>query len=196
MKAKKTRARKAVARRASNKTKPQAGNRASVKTPVEVRAGRDAPFALWRRVILERKASKDGPFPLLSDGLGYENVAFRILYQGSRGPTSLTTVVIRTREELRTRAAELLAAQVDFSSIDFTKEELIVVGLGQRPTNAHIVSIDSVLHFTDQLSQSSISTLVHYSEQIAAGGADVLTYPSVCIALRNLSGDTEFESGS
>jgi hypothetical protein len=99
-------------------------------------------------------------------------------------------------EELRARAPELLSIGVDFTTVNFGVEELIVVGLGQRPSNAYLVGIDSVLHFTDQLGQSSVSTLVHYSEHVTQGGADALTYPSVCVGLRKLSGDTEFDSGS
>jgi hypothetical protein len=163
------------------------------KKPAPQPAKGNAPFPLWQRIDQRRKAGKDPPFPLLAQGLGYENVAFSTVYQGSRGPKRLTTIVVHSLAELRANASALLSVGVDFSTINFGNEELIVVGLGQRPSNAYLVCIDSVVHFTDQLGRSSVSTLVHYSEHVAQGGADVLTYPSVCIRLRMLSdGVTDF----
>jgi hypothetical protein len=165
----------------------------SSRKPTPRPAKGDAPFPLWQRLVHPRKAGKDAPFPLLAQGLGYENVAFTTVYQGSKGPKRLTTMVVHSLAELSANASELQSVGVDFSTINFGNEELIVVGLGQRPSNAYLVCIDSVLHFTDQLGHSSMSTLVRYSEHVAQGGADVLTYPTVCIRLRRLpDGVTDF----
>jgi hypothetical protein len=184
---------KVNAKRTSAARAPTAAKVKASKKPKPRPAGGDAPFPLWQRVEHRRKEGKDAPFPLLARGLGYENVAFSKLYQGSRGPKRLTTIVVHSLAELRANAPELLSVGVDFKAIDFKSEELIVVGLGQRPSNAYLVCIDSVVHFTDQLGRSSVSTLVHYSEHVAPGGADVLTYPTVCVRLRRLpDGETDF----
>ena len=184
------------------KTKAKKQRRAS-KKPI----GKDAPFPIrkapskkkvlprsaWTRIAVPTSLAKDGPFPRLTTALGWERVEFSALYQGTRGPRQPIALVIRAIAQLTSAWPETASAGIDLSAVNFAQEELILVGLGERPNNGYLVQIDEILHFTDRGDNREDLTSVSYSEHRASGPLDVLTYPAHLVRLRKLTGtESEF----
>jgi hypothetical protein len=114
--------------------------RLSTKNPTSGHAHKDALFPFWRRIIHRRKARKDA---LL-------------------GSKSFAACVVHSLQELRESTPELLSVGIDFAAVDFNTQELIVVGLGQRPSNAFLVGVDNVVQFH----RSTQSILVEHGGSI------------------------------
>ncbi|HEY6969545.1 MAG TPA: hypothetical protein VJA94_10095 [Candidatus Angelobacter sp.] len=161
-----------------------------IKGPLD--ATKDGPFPMWTR-ISPASVAKDGPFPMLAkDGLYWERIPFQTLYQGNRGPKKLTTIVAHSKPELLNALPDIKDTGIDADNINFAKDEVIIVGLGERPDNGSLVQIDQILYFTDRLKGRGPLTSISYGEHRTTGILDVLTYPVHVVKSRRLDGEVQF----
>jgi hypothetical protein len=155
---------------------------------------KDGPFPMWIRVGGGGPVAKDGPFPMLKIGLDWERIPFEGLYQGTRGCVKPTAAVVRSKNDLVANLPNIAQTGIDPDKIDFENEEVIIVGLGERPDNGYMVQIDEILYFTDRMKGRGPLTSVSYSEHRTTGRLDLLTYPVHVVKLRKLDGtEVEFD---
>jgi len=128
-------------------------------------------------------------------------IIFTTVFQAGEGPAKAENGVIRTNADLRkflrnlanlTNPADVTASLE--SKVDFEKEQLIFVALGERPSG-HEAQINTVTYLTNRGKELPSLTEVSYRE-IAIHGtmpdADDPTYPIHVIKLRKLLGETTF----
>lgn len=154
---------------------------------------KDGPFPMWIRIAGGGPVAHDGPFPMAKIGLDYERVPFATVYQGSMGPAKPISVVVHSKSDLLSSWPEIGQTGISPDEVNFDSEEVIVVGLGQRPDNGYMVQVEDVLYFTDRGKGRKSLTDVLYGEYRTTGRLDVLTYPVHVIRLRKLSGDVRFD---
>jgi hypothetical protein len=123
------------------------------------------------------------------EGLDYERVEFSEVYHSAtQGPHKPLQAILRDAEDLRKALPD-----GPVPSVDFSKEQLIVVALGDKPTTGYDVRITSVMYFTDRLKNRPPLTMVSYSDQEKAGPSDLRCRPIQVVSTRRLEGDVEFE---
>jgi hypothetical protein len=155
---------------------------------------KDGPFPMWIRIAGGGPVAHDGPFPMANIGLDYERVPFTTLYQGSRGPAKPISAVVHSKSDLLSNWPEIAQTGISPDEVNFDSEEVVVVGLGQRPDNGYMVQVEDVLYFTDRGKGREPLTDVLYGEYRTTGRLDVLTHPVHVVRLRKLSGkDVQFD---
>ena len=127
------------------------------------------------------------------EGLDPEIMKFTSLYQGPGGPRTPTHAVVHSKNQLLSIVPNAAALGINPNQIDFENEEVIIVGLGQRPSSGYKIEIKSVVYCTDRGGTLPPLTLVNYSEETPGEIAeDVLTFPAHAIKLKKLAGAIQF----
>jgi hypothetical protein len=121
-------------------------------------------------------------------------IPFTTVFQADDGPKKAQNGVIRTTAELQSmlpRQSSYLADRVNFE-----KEQLIFVALGERPVGMFEAQINSVLYLTDRGNGLPALTEVSYRENTTQGVLDPyikqVAYPMHVIKLRKVDGQTTF----
>lgn len=146
----------------------------------------------------KKREGHDGPFPM-AEKKGEklsppETIDFKTVYNGPDGPKNATYARVSSADDLRKLLPNPLPADVDLSSIDWSNQDAIVVGLGQRPTSGFRVEVTRVYWVNDTLKNPSELTVVDYHESKPSGSAtDVLTFPVHIIRLRKLPGGVQYD---
>ena len=96
-----------------------------------------------------RKAGKDAPFPFKFD-LYPESINFETIYQGPEGPRIAVHAVIQSQKHLDGTLPNAAELGIKPGTIDFRKQQLIIVGLGERPTTGYKAVIEDVTYLTDR----------------------------------------------
>jgi hypothetical protein len=144
-----------------------------------------------------RKAGKDAPFPYTLNPPDY--IKFETIYQGAEGPKTAVHAIIQSQKQLDGTLPNAAQLGIKPGTINFDREQLIIVGLGARPTTGYKVAIDNVMYLTDRNAGPTANqnlpdlTLVTYTE-LKAGGAsgDMITYPVHIIKTQKLTGAVQF----
>jgi hypothetical protein len=149
-----------------------------------------------------KRVGKDAPFPMYV-GLGYNHMKFETLYQGAEGPKSPVHAVIQSGRQLAGTLANAAQLGITAGSINFETEELIIVGLGARPTTGYKVDIWDVAYLTDRNEGPEAGknlpnlTIVDYTEFKPTGiSGDMITYPLHIIKTEKLTGAVQFSQSS
>jgi hypothetical protein len=122
-------------------------------------------------------------------------VPFLTVFQADDGLKKAPSGVIRTTTELQSilpRQSSYLADKVNFE-----KEQLIFVALGERTAGMFETQINSVLYLTDRGSGLPALTEVSYRETTTRGAVvdpymEQAVYPMHVIKLKKLDGQTTF----
>jgi hypothetical protein len=124
------------------------------------------------------------------DGLEYERIEFSEVYHNAtQGPDKPVQAVIREQQEL-----QKLLPGVPGPSIDFSKQQLIVVALGEKPTSGYDVRITSVMYLTDRLQGRPPLTMIAYTDSEKGGASDRQSRPVHVVSTRRLEGEAEFNA--
>jgi hypothetical protein len=139
------------------------------------------------------RRGKDAPFPLRSPNndppeLYYKTIKFKTIYRGNSGPKKPIQKVINSSEEL------VSALGMAFPIVDFSREEAIVVALGENPTTGLSVEIKSATYFTDRGKGLPDLLFVTYFIQKGTQNSHVISCPAHVITLEKLKGDVEFSA--
>jgi hypothetical protein len=122
-------------------------------------------------------------------------ISFVTVFQADDGLKNAQSGVIRTSTELQSilpRQSSYLADKVNFE-----KEQLIFVALGERTVGMFEAQINSVLYLTDRGNGLPALTEVSYRETTTRGAVvdsymKQAVYPMHVIKLRKLDGQTTF----
>ena len=135
---------------------------------------------------------KDAPFPI-REKLDFREVPFTTIFQASQGLKETKNGVIHSAQDLK---ATLPFLPSD-TKVDFSKEEVIFVALGERPTGGFEAEISGIMYFWDRLKKLPNLADVTYQEQKPSGPvADVVTFPMHVVKCEKLDGDVTFTDGS
>jgi hypothetical protein len=143
-----------------------------------------------------KKAGKDAPFPF---GLNPDYIKFETIYQGAEGPRNAVHAVIQSQKQLDATLPNSAQLGIKPGTIDFKEQQLIIVGLGERPTTGYKAVIEAVTYFTDRNEGPEAHknlpslTVVTYTEFKPGGiSGDMVTYPAHIIKTQNLTGAVQF----
>jgi hypothetical protein len=124
------------------------------------------------------------------DSLEYERIEFSEVYHSeTQGPHNPVQAVIRDQQEL-----QKLLPGLPVASVDFSKQQLIVVALGDKPTSGYDVRITSVMYLTDRLQGRPPLTMVNYRDTEKGGASDRQSRPIHVVSARRLEGEVEFDA--
>src|ERR1700719_508996 len=154
--------------------KTSKGKKAKPRKPARRRPGKDAPFPL-RGV---RKTAR---------GLDFSVISFTTIGEGNAGPTEPVQEAVHSAEEL----ARVFGNGVP-PALDFSKEQAIVVALGEKPTSGFSVRITSIVYFTDRGGDLPPLLSVTYATKTGSRRSDVMTRPFHAVKLEKLAGQVEF----
>jgi hypothetical protein len=126
------------------------------------------------------------------EGLYPERVEFSEVYHSeTQGPHKPVQAVIRDEDGLRK-----ILPGVSLPSVDFGKQQLIVVALGDMPTSGYDIRITSVMYLTDRLQGRPPLTMVNYSDTEKGGASDRQSRPIHVVSTRRLEGEVEFDANA
>jgi hypothetical protein len=139
-----------------------------------------------------RRAGKDAPFPPRGGrkparGLYFSTISFTTIAEGNAGPTEAVQEAVHSAREL----ARVFGNSTP-PALDFSKEQAIVVALGEKPTSGFSVQITSIVYFTDRGGDLPPLLSVTYATKTGNRRSDVMTRPFHAVRLEMLAGDVEF----
>jgi len=139
-----------------------------------------------------RRAGKDAPFPLRGSkktarGLDYSTISFTTIGDGNAGPKGPVQEAVHSAEEL----ARVFGSGTP-PALDFSKEQAIMVALGEKPTSGFSVRITSIVYFTDRGGDLPPLLSVTYATKTGNRRSDVMTHPFHAVRLEKRAGDVEF----
>jgi len=145
---------------------------------------------LWKRK--SRRAGKDAPFPLrggkkTARGLDFSTISFTTIGEGNAGPKPPVQEAVHSAEEL----ARVFGSGTP-PALDFSKEQAIVVALGEKPTSGFGVKITSIVYFTGRGGDLPPLLSVTYATKTGNRRSDVMTRPFHAVRLEKLAGNVEF----
>lgn len=121
--------------------------------------------------------------------LEYERVdCLEVYHSETQGPDKPVEAVIHDDEELRKALPG-----ISLPTVDFSKQQLIAVALGDKTTNGYDVHITSVMYFTDRLQGRPSLTSITYSDTEIGGPLNQEYRPIHVVSTRRLQGDVEFQ---
>lgn len=123
----------------------------------------------------------------LLESVYYEIIKFDRIYQGNSGPQKPIQKAISNRDEV-----VAVLRNIPFPSIDFSTEEVIVVGIGRQPTDGFKVEITSLTYLTDRGGDLPPALMVTYTMRTARGSSDIVTDPVDVVRLKKLEGIVQF----
>ncbi|HXP70743.1 MAG TPA: protease complex subunit PrcB family protein [Candidatus Dormibacteraeota bacterium] len=134
-------------------------------------------------------AGKDAPFPL-REQMDFKEIKFTTIFQSSQGLHQTKNGVIHSDGDLKV-TLPFLPPDV---KIDFSKEEVIFVALGERPTGGYKVEITAVTYLWDRLNKLPNLTDVTYHEDKPSNPIrnDIVTFPTHVVKCEKLDGDASF----
>jgi PrcB C-terminal len=131
---------------------------------------------------------KDAPFPL-KEQMDFKEIPFTTIFEGSQGLHETKNGVIHSEKELR----DTLPFVPSSVKVDFSKEEVIFVALGERPTGGYKVEITAITYLWDRLNKLPNLTDVSYHESKPTGPVpDIVTFPTHAVKCEKLDGDVTF----
>jgi hypothetical protein len=80
--------------------------------------------------------------------------------------------------------------------VDWGKDELVIVSVGEKPTNGYQVAITQIMRFTDRGGGLPTLTEVSYQQSETGHSLDVLTYPLQIVKCERDDGETRFNGQS
>lgn len=122
-------------------------------------------------------------------GLYPESVDFTEVYHSTtQGPDRPVQAIIRTKDDL-----QKLLPGIPAPGIDFGKQQLIAVALGDQGVSVCDVRITSVMYLTDRLQGRPPLTIISYTDTEKEGSSGQPCRPVHVVSTRPLEGETEFE---
>lgn len=116
-------------------------------------------------------------------------IKFRNVFRGTGGPQVVINEVIDDADELKEYAdsCKTDGDNIRNQQVDFKKERLIAVAIGERPTSGFEVEIVAVTQVTGGF--VGLQTIVSYVERAPRGPAgQMLTYPHHIVRAKNVMG--------
>jgi hypothetical protein len=140
----------------------------------------------------KRSLGKDAPFPLRGAkktplGLDYSVISFTTIGEGNAGPKQAVQGAVHSAEEL----ARVFSSGTP-PAVDFSKEQAVVVALGEKPTSGFSVRITSIVYFTDRGGDLPPLLSVTYAMKSGKQSSDVMTRPFHAVKVEKLEGEVEF----
>jgi hypothetical protein len=122
-------------------------------------------------------------------------IPFTTVFQADDGLKNAQSGVIRTATELQSVLPHQSSYLAD--KVNFEKEQLIFVALGERPVGMFEAQINSVLYLTDRGNGLPALTEVSYKETTTTSSIvdpymEQAVYPMHVIKLRKVDGQTTF----
>ena len=145
----------------------------------------------------EESKGHDGPFPMdertREETLYAENISFMTLCQGQNGPDEAINSRFVSEQQLQSIMPNLQQLLDRGITIDWTKEDIIIVALGKKPTSGWKVEIRQVLRLEDAGPGHPDVANVYYREtKPSAASNDVITSPAHAIKIQKLDCDIHF----
>jgi len=127
--------------------------------------------------------------------LAYEKIEFKKEWKGRSRPNTPVEAIIQSEEQCR----KFLTGAGDMPphtalSINFSEEQLILVGIGERPTDEYFVEITQIMYFTDRGKGLGPLTVVSFREGKKKYSLDVVSCPFHMVKTKKLAGETRFEA--